>query len=507
MFAPDAVRGLFVVMALLALPSGEASADIFDMPIVAEPLPELRNPSRCESVAGCRDSDRSGRRHHGVVLDCSGRKRGAAHSLREAVRRVPVNGEILILGAPHGRTCIADGTVITKPLTIRPLDAIGSAYIEGRTTGSEPSTDPHAERRASCLEVNLPVGDSLKIIGVNFVVRGGKLPCVKVLAGTVEVSRSRIDSRGTRWAFDVSNSGRLVLEDSKIETDGGGVHARRVVVEMRRVDIQLERGRRGIGASLTGADGVVSELSVIGGEVGLVASSGSRGLLVENPVISDAGVGIEVVGQAGQGAVTIRGANIQRSIVGVWARNNARLELLGGNIRQSEKVGIFIDNSGAIVRGMAHVDGGIYAVAISRYGTTPPVKTAPTPPVSKLCEGPPNWGDESEDGYQGGAEGESCDYIGSLSAGLSRLDSRHSMSGVQMSDASPLGLIDIDQNTLGPAREAVIKLAEDAKIWQMVRITNNILDCGKASCISGKTRHVEDRGNRCTSSGWFGSCH
>jgi hypothetical protein len=186
-----------------------------------------------------------------------------------------------------------------------------------------PSLQGGPQAVASCLGANLPAGDALNLVGINFIVRSGEHPCISVQAGTVNMKQARIDSRGTRWAFDVKESGRLVLEDSSIETDGGGVHARRSVVEMRRVAIQLERGRRGIGASLTGADGMISDLNITGGEVGLVVSSGSRGMLVERPVVSDAGVGIELVGHPGQGTISVRGATIHRSIVGVWIRNNA----------------------------------------------------------------------------------------------------------------------------------------------------------------------------------------
>jgi len=749
-------------LALLASPAAvleitTATADPGDTSIVTDPFPEMKNPSRCRGDECDRGRGRRDRTPGAVVLDCSGRRPGAAHTLRDAVKRAPINGEILILGAPQGRTCAADGTIIDKPLTIRPYDAIGSAYIEGTVpppvsgapigeytsvesdpksasfliqlrkaaeqlrrdsvnltghrpfdwdnkdkwqplqtkadekkedlkeereelwrqeaageedttaqqeavhkaeaeyskalkalaaeprrklckiqkeiealrrdgerlasaaqraqdktaiaavrsdaaalkvvaddigkklkgdtdskdangdgttcelkrvvkararnaitafaatltiiqtyasaispqaaaapesespatadqsgapTEYEPDDDDQApsaatlsspddadEKNASCLDVRLPTGDALNIVGVNFIVRSGKYPCVSVKAGTVKVQHSRIDSRGTRWAFDVKESGRLVLEDSRIETDGGGINARRATVDLRRVEIQLERGRRGIGAALTGADGTISDLAVIGGEVGLVVSSGSRGLIVDRPVISDSGVGIAAVGAPGQGTISVRNANIQRTIVGAWIRNNARAELLGGSVLQSQRVGVFINYSGALVRGLAHIEGAIHGLAISNK--TEPETQSAAPAASEwssLCTG------DAGDGYGGKSAGEvgkevGCDYLGDLNKELGGLG--EAAGGMGAAFPSALGAVDIDQNMIRSTERSVIQLML-VKKTQTIRLTNNILDCPRgSSCVSGDhgwSRSVEMRGNRCTKNSWFSSC-
>ena len=680
--AISAVVGLAGFMVAL-VPVGSI-AEPYQTSIITDPydpFPEMENPKHCREPH-CRPGDP--RLKRAVILDCSKRRGNAAHTLRDAVRRVPPNGEILVMPAPRGSTCIADGTIITKPLTIRPYEGIGNVYIQGTvpppgqtqdpidTTSSawidftrnaeqlrrdslalvrhqgfsfgywtsEPAPPPappqpqpaqgapatgdapewnddimaqarlhpgqhwvacplHAAlvelgrrgnetaqtalwqthnkrdlerllaqlaavansaanitplpvpqagpcarpdtmslanaaaavRRlqqsvslqqrianallaappiqggpqavASCIGASLPAGDALNIIGVNFIVRSGPHPCISVQAGTVNVRQARIDSRGTRWAFDVKESGRLVIEDSTIETDGGGVHARRAVVEMRRVAIQLERGRRGIGASLTGADGMISDINITGGEVGLVLSSGSRGMLVERPVITDAGAGLELVGQPGQGVISVRGANIQRAIVGAWIRNNARAELLGGEIRGSERVGVFINDSGALVRGLGHIEGGNFALAVSSKVRAPQT-SAPSPSLPTLCTTPGAVG-EDDDGYGGAPQGPACDYIGNLTTELQNLGP---MQGpVSTTDASPLGPIEIDQNLIGPARSAVIRLAMH-HTGQVIRLTNNILDCPDGvDCISiegHKPKYLERRGNRCTGTRWSG---
>ena len=669
-----AVVGLAGLM-VSVVPVGSI-ADPYQTSIITDPydpFPEMENPKHCRGPH-CKPGDP--RHARAVILDCSKRRGNVAHTLRDAVRRVPPNGEILIMPAPRGNTCIADGTIITKPMTIRPYEGVGNVYIQGTvpppgmgqgpidTTSSAwidftrnaeqlrrdsitllrhqgfsfgywiqaptpapqpqpapvqgsssdgtawdeevptrpgeqwgacplqqalvelgrrgletaetalwqtqykrdlervmaqlgvvasgagnltplpvpqsgpcarpdsmslanaaaavsrlqqsvnqqqriaaallamPSLQGGPQAVASCLGANLPAGDALNLVGINFIVRSGEHPCISVQAGTVNMKQARIDSRGTRWAFDVKESGRLVLEDSSIETDGGGVHARRSVVEMRRVAIQLERGRRGIGASLTGADGMISDLNITGGEVGLVVSSGSRGMLVERPVVSDAGVGIELVGHPGQGTISVRGATIHRSIVGVWIRNNARAELLGGEIRASERVGVFVNDSGALVRGLGHIEGANFALAISSKVRAPQT-SAPGPSLPNLCSPA---GTDADDGYGGTAQGPACDYIGNLTTELQNLGPMGN--AVATTDASPLGPIEIDQNLIGPAQTAVIRLAIH-HTGQVIRLTNNILDCPDGvACISiegHKPKYLERRGNRCTGTRWSGS--
>jgi hypothetical protein len=79
---------------------------------------------------------------------------------------------------------------------------------------------------------------------------------------------------------------------------------------------------------------------------------------------------------------------------------------------------------------------------------------------------------------------------------------------VATTDASPLGPIEIDQNLIGPAQTAVIRLAIH-HTGQVIRLTNNILDCPDGvACISiegHKPKYLERRGNRCTGTRWSGS--
>lgn len=706
-----------------------AVAGSADVSVITDPFPEMQDPSKCHGRHCGGDHDA---KPGSVVLDCSGRRAGAAHTLREAVRRVPVNGEILVLGAPQGRTCASDGTIIDKPLTIRPHGAIGTGYIEGTvpppvtnapvarfssveampgrasvlirinklgerllgesaglterspfefdnkekhnaaqrivdekrtllraadqadqnapsdasdelrqelrqklqaareayddsvvllrgepirkicsleqdirafqqrsmelarlaqraqdrsallavrlgsaeldqraadllrrleatsatnadgqtvcdidapsrvtaqayikqvretaallnagstTLGTEVSaelSDGDRERYGSCLDVRLPTGDTLTVIGINFIVRSGKSPCVRVQAGTVVFKRTRIDSRGTEWAFDVRESGRLVLEDSRIETDGGGVSARRATVDVLRTEIQLERGRRGIGAALTGTDGAITDLSVIGGEVGLLVSSGSRGLVLDRPVISGSGVGILAVGASGQGTITARNSSIQRAIIGTWVRNNANAEFLGGSITQSQRVGFVVSGSTAVIRGFSRIDGAVNGVIVMPSGKPTLVAERLTPPSP--CYG------NSNDGYGGSADGKNCDDVippypcppkksGETTPcnqfGIDELN-RIGLAEGWASDAFVPGTVEIDKNTIRSMNGHVVRIDGDENA-QAVLLTDNILDCPKGwKCVSESSswsRKIEKRGNRCTNQHWFSRCN
>jgi len=122
-----AVIGLAGLMVTL-VPVGSI-ADPYQTSIITDPydpFPEMENPKHCREPH-CRPGE--ARHPRAVILDCSKRRGNAAHTLRDAVRRVPPNGEILVMPAPRGNTCIADGTIITKPMTIRPYEGIGNDHL------------------------------------------------------------------------------------------------------------------------------------------------------------------------------------------------------------------------------------------------------------------------------------------------------------------------------------------------------------------------------------------
>ncbi|HEX2590909.1 MAG TPA: hypothetical protein VHL34_05415, partial [Rhizomicrobium sp.] len=259
-----------------------------------DPFPEIQHPC-------INDCERHGRRHHrrhrppppdsgpppdqGLLVDCSGH--GQFATLQDAVKAAQPNDVIEILAPGEGMTCV--GTVdIHIPLTIRSAGGGARAVLQ-------------APDHQSCLTANIPLGDALTIENVTFIARGREKPCVHVTAGKVLVRNSKIDSRNTNWAFDVDSSGDLTVEDSTIETDGSGVHAERATVCLKNIHVAVEEGHYGIGVGLDRTDGTIEGGTFIGGAVGILASSGPRGLKITDSDIRKARTAMRFApGQQGQ---------------------------------------------------------------------------------------------------------------------------------------------------------------------------------------------------------------
>src|SRR5262249_48030718 len=132
---------------------------------------------------------------HHIVVDCSGQRYDAAHSVQDAVDNVADNGVIIILPPGRGVTCF--GSIhVTRPVTLRRGGAAGPAVIEA------PENQP-------CLIADIHLGDALVMENVKFIARGHRAPCVQVRAGAVVLRNAHVDSRNTDWAFDVRDSGVL----------------------------------------------------------------------------------------------------------------------------------------------------------------------------------------------------------------------------------------------------------------------------------------------------------
>lgn len=298
-----------------------------------------------------RDGDR-GRRHGKPDGD---RARGVFSSVDEAAEVAPPNATILILPPGQGMTCV-ETVHVRGPLTIATYGGTGRAVIQA------PPGQP-------CLVAHIPLGDSLVVDGVRFVARSKESPCVAVEAGRVVMRNSAVDSRGADWAFDVHESGELVMDSSQIETDASAVHARRARVELHNVDIDID-GRNGaallnlgrtdcidrdggtvhgsVALALECSEGSVDGGSIIGGAVGILASAGTRGLRLTDVKITKADVGIMLLpGQ--HGAVNVERPVIAKARDGIVVAPGAESQITGAVITDSRNAGITAYGVGTLI--------------------------------------------------------------------------------------------------------------------------------------------------------------
>ncbi|MDE2183860.1 MAG: right-handed parallel beta-helix repeat-containing protein [Alphaproteobacteria bacterium] len=317
--------------------------------------------------------------HDAFLVDCgrthSEPRRGVFDSLDEAAHFAPPNATILILPPGQGTTCV-ETVHIDRPLTIGSYGSAGRAVIQ-------------APPGAPCLVAHIPLGDTLTIDGVRFVARSREAPCVAVEAGHVVVRNSEVDSRGSNWAFDVHESGELNVENTHIETDASGVHARRAHVELSNLDIDID-GRNGaafldlgrtdctdrsqgtihgsVGLALECSEGSVDGGSIIGGSVGILASAGTRGLRITDVKIRRADTAILLLpGQLG--SVNVERPTIARSHDGIIIAPGAESQVIGGVITDSAFAGITAYGAGTLVSGnkIVGADDGIRLFAAEAF--------------------------------------------------------------------------------------------------------------------------------------------
>lgn len=370
--------------ALLALPAfGDAydSLPPYDHPSEAavqwnpyDPVPEI-DPSWCRyrSCPSYRPGYRGPRHfepslpglngHRTLLVDCS-RRGGPRHghrgervfsSVGEAAEFAPPNATILIIPPGEGMTCV-ESVRVNRPLTIATYGGSGKAVIQA------PPGQP-------CLVAHVPLGDELVIDGVRFIARSRETPCVTVEAGRVTMRNSSVDSRGTEWGFDVHESGDLVLEGSKIETDASAVHARRASVSLKNVEIDIDGRnmaallnlgrtdcidrdggtiRGSVGLALECSEGSVEGGSIIGGAIGIMASAGTRGLRLADVKITKADTGVLILpGQ--RGSVTVERATIAKSRDGIIVAPGAESQVIGSVITDSRDSGITAYGAGTLI--------------------------------------------------------------------------------------------------------------------------------------------------------------
>ncbi len=276
-------------------------------------------------------------------------------SIDEAAEFAPPNATILIIPPGEGMTCI-ESVHIHKPLTLATYGGSGKAVIQA------PQGEP-------CLTAHIPLGDSLIIDGIKFIARSREAPCVAVEAGHVTLRNAQVDSRGADWAFDVHESGELTLEQSRIETDFSGVHARRATVEIKNLDIDIA-GRNGaavlnlgrtdcldrdggtihgsVGLALECSEGSVESTNIIGASIGVLASSGTRGLRLTDIKLTKPDTGILLLpGQLGM--VTVERSNIIKARDGIIVAPGAESQITGTVISDSRDTGITTFGAGALI--------------------------------------------------------------------------------------------------------------------------------------------------------------
>jgi hypothetical protein len=299
-----------------------------------------------------------GESHHGP----HGHGEFVFSSINEAAEFAPPNATILVSPPGQGMTCV-ESVQVHKPLTIATYGGSGKAVIQA------PPGQP-------CLTARIPLGDELVLDGVRFVARSRQTPCVAVEAGRVVMRNSTVDSRGTEWGFDVHESGELLLEGSKIETDASAVHARRATVTLKNVDIDID-GRGGaallnlgrtdcidrdsgtihgsVGLALECSEGTVEGGSIIGGAIGILASSGTRGLRIADVKVTKADTGILLLpGQLG--SVTIERATIAKARNGIIVAPGAESQITGSVITDSRDTGIAAFGTGTLISSNKIVD-------------------------------------------------------------------------------------------------------------------------------------------------------
>lgn len=297
--------------------------------------------------------------HDAFLVDCgrpnSEPRRGLFNSIDEAAQFAPPNSTILVLPPGQGMTCV-ESVHVHGPLTIATYGGARRAVIQA------PPGKP-------CLVAHIPLGDTLTLDGVQFIARSREAPCVSVEAGRVVMRNSAVDSRGSDWAFDVRESGELSITGSSIETDASGVHARRARVELSDLDIDidgrnntvlLDLGRTdctdrehgtihgSVGLALECSEGFVEGGSIIGGAVGILASSGTRGLRITDAKITKADTAVLLLpGQLGD--VTLERPVISKARDGIIVAPGAESQITGGVITDSIVSGITVYGAGSLI--------------------------------------------------------------------------------------------------------------------------------------------------------------
>ena len=353
-----------------------------------DPVPDI---GFCRG-SDCRESDRPRRPkpkpelpgapgHPTFLVNCAMRhsepRRGVFASVNEAARAAPPNAAILILPPGQGTTCV-ETVHVDKPLTIATYGGGNDAVIQ-------------APPRESCLVAHVPLGDALTINGVRFIARSRNAPCITVEAGHVVVRNGAIDSRGSNWAFEVHESGKLTVDSTRIETDTSGIHARRAAVELRNVDIDIA-GRNGaalldlgrtdctdreggtvhgsVGLALECSEGVVEGGSIIGGAVGVLASAGTRGLRLTDLKLTKSDTGVLLLpGQLG--TVTVERPVLTKTRDGIIVAPGAESQITGGVITDSLMSGITVYGAGTLVSGNKIV-GGVDGIRLFAEDAFPP---------------------------------------------------------------------------------------------------------------------------------------
>jgi hypothetical protein len=287
-----------------------------------------------------------------IIVDCSHTHRDMAGSVQWAVNHVRPNGKIRILPPGQGMTC-RESLSIEKPVTI-------STYGAGRPAVIQ------APDLQSCVQANVPLGDSLVFEGITFIARGRATPCIRVRAGQVAVRNSTIDSRNTDWAFDVLDSGELTIQDSKIETDGSGVHALRAEVHLRQVEIDMSPARSKPAMVLDRTDGDVEGGEIIGGRWGVVASSGPHGLSLADLKIRSANTAVEFL-PGSQGTARASKLSLDSNRTGFVIGPYVDAEINDNTIGGSQDDGVVVYESNARIRNN-RIGGGRIGIRIASTG-------------------------------------------------------------------------------------------------------------------------------------------
>ena len=298
-------------------------------------------------------------RHHAhresrdvIVVDCSHTHHDMAASVQWAVNHIRPNGKIMILPPGEGMTC-RESLSIEKPVTI-------STYGAGRPAVIQ------APDLQSCAQANVPLGDSLVFDGITFIARGRSAPCIRVRAGHVVVRNSNIDSRNTDWAFDVLDSGELTVQDSRIETDGSGIHALRAEVHIRQVEIDMTPARRKAALVLDRTDGDVEGGEIIGGRWGVVASSGPHGLTLADLRVHSANTAVELL-PGSQGTVHANKLSLDDNRNGLVVAPSVDADVSDNTIAGSQDDGVVVYESNARIRNN-RIGGGRIGVRVAHTG-------------------------------------------------------------------------------------------------------------------------------------------
>jgi len=284
-----------------------------------------------------------------VVVDCSHTHRDMAPSLQWAIDRVIPNGKVMILPPGEGMTC-RESLSITKPVTISTFGGGHAAVIQA------PDSQP-------CVEANVPLGDSLVFDGVTFIARGRTAPCIRVRAGHVVVRNATIDSRNTNFAFDVLDSGELEVDDTRVETDGAGVHALRAEVHLKNLDIDMSPNRRDAALLLDRTDGDVAGGEIIGGRWGLVVSPGPHGFSASELKIRDANTAVEFL-PGGQGPVHAERLSLAHNRNGIVIAPYVQAEVSDNAITRSIDTGIVVYPADAHIDSN-RIDGGRVGIRVA----------------------------------------------------------------------------------------------------------------------------------------------